>query len=104
VCSPTAALQALGQHVRRRWARPIIGVTGSAGKTTTKAMIGAVLARKFKVLRTIGSLNNDLGVPLTLLRLDAEHEIGVLEMGMSAKGEIRRLAEIAEPNEGLVTN
>jgi len=104
VCSPTAALQALGQHVRRRWARPIIGVTGSAGKTTTKAMIGAVLSRKFKVLRTIGSLNNELGVPLTLLRLDPEHEIGVLEMGMSAKGEIRRLAEIAEPNEGLVTN
>jgi UDP-N-acetylmuramoyl-tripeptide--D-alanyl-D-alanine ligase len=104
VCSPAAALQALGQHVRRQWARPIIGVTGSAGKTTTKAMIGAVLSRKYNVLRTIGSLNNDLGVPLTLLRIDPEHEIGVLEMGMSAKGEIRRLAEIAEPNEGLVTN
>ena len=104
VCSPTSALQALGQYVRRRWARPIIGVTGSAGKTTTKAMIGTVLSRKFKVLRTIGSLNNDLGVPLTLLRLEPDHEIAVLEMGMSAKGEIRRLAEIAEPNEGLVTN
>jgi UDP-N-acetylmuramoyl-tripeptide--D-alanyl-D-alanine ligase len=104
VCSPTAALQALGQYVRRRWARPIIGVTGSAGKTTTKAMIGTVLSRKFNVLRTIGSLNNDLGVPLTLLRLEPDHEIGVLEMGMSAKGEIRRLAEIAEPNEGLITN
>jgi len=104
VCSPTAALQVLGQYVRRRWARPIIGVTGSAGKTTTKAMIGTVLSRKFSVLRTIGSLNNDLGVPLTLLRLEPNHEIGVLEMGMSAKGEIRRLAEIAEPNEGLITN
>ena len=104
VGSPIAALQALGQHVRRRWARPIIGVTGSAGKTTTKDMIGAVLSRKFKVLRTIGSLNNEFGVPLTLLRLEPDHEIGVLEMGMSAKGEIRRLAEIAEPNEGLITN
>jgi UDP-N-acetylmuramoyl-tripeptide--D-alanyl-D-alanine ligase len=104
VCSPTAALQSLGQYVRRRWARPIVGVTGSAGKTTTKAMLGTVLSRKFNVLRTIGSLNNDLGVPLTLLRLEPAHEIAVLEMGMSAKGEIRRLAEIAEPNEGLITN
>jgi UDP-N-acetylmuramoyl-tripeptide--D-alanyl-D-alanine ligase len=103
-CPPAAALQTLGQYVRRRWARPIIGVTGSAGKTTTKAMIGTVLSRKFNVLRTIGSLNNDLGVPLTLLRLEPDHEIAVLEMGMSAKGEIRRLAEIAEPNEGLITN
>jgi UDP-N-acetylmuramoyl-tripeptide--D-alanyl-D-alanine ligase len=103
-CPPAAALQTLGQYVRRRWARPIIGVTGSAGKTTTKAMIGTVLSRKFNVLRTIGSLNNDLGVPLTLLRLEPDHQIAVLEMGMSAKGEIRRLAEIAEPNEGLVTN
>jgi UDP-N-acetylmuramoyl-tripeptide--D-alanyl-D-alanine ligase len=67
-------------------------------------MIGTVLSRKFNVLRTIGSLNNDLGVPLTLLRLEPDHEIAVLEMGMSAKGEIRRLAEIAEPTEGLITN
>jgi len=61
VCSPTVALQALGQHVRRRWAKPIIGVTGSAGKTTTKAMVGAVLSRKLKVLHTIGSLNTAIG-------------------------------------------
>jgi UDP-N-acetylmuramoyl-tripeptide--D-alanyl-D-alanine ligase len=104
VCSPTAALQALALHVRRRWARPVIGVTGSAGKTTTKAMIAAVLSRKFNVLRTVGSLNNELGVPLTLLRAQPDHTIGVLEMGMSAKGEIRHLTEIAEPNEGLITN
>jgi UDP-N-acetylmuramoyl-tripeptide--D-alanyl-D-alanine ligase len=104
VSSPMTALQSLGQHVRRKWARPIVGVTGSAGKTTTKAMIGTVLSRKFNVLRTIGSLNNEFGVPLTLLRLQPDHEIAVLEMGMSAKGEIRRLAEIAEPNEGLITN
>jgi len=104
VCSPSASLQVLGQYVRRQWGKPIIGVTGSAGKTTTKAMVGSVLSRKYKVLRTIGSLNNDLGVPLTLLRLERDHEIAVLEMGMSAKGEIRRLAEIAQPNEGLITN
>ena len=104
VGSPLTALQSLGQHVRRRWGKPIIGVTGSAGKTTTKAMIGTVLSRKFNVLRTVGSLNNEFGVPLTLLRLEPEHDIAVLEMGMSAKGEIRRLAEIAEPNEGLITN
>src|SRR5712671_1518562 len=103
VGSPVSALQALAHHVRRRWARPIIGVTGSAGKTTTKEMISAVLAKKFDVLRTIGSLNNELGVPLTLLRADRQ-DIGVLEMGMSAKGEIRALAAIAEPNEGLITN
>jgi UDP-N-acetylmuramoyl-tripeptide--D-alanyl-D-alanine ligase len=104
VASPVAALQALARAVRRKWAMPIIGVTGSAGKTTTKAMIAAVLGKKLSVLRTIGSLNNELGVPLTLLRAEPGHEIGVLEMGMSAKGEIRHLAAIAEPNEGLITN
>lgn len=104
VGSTTTALQALAHSVRRRWAKPIVGVTGSAGKTTTKEMISAVLGRKFTVLRTIGNLNNELGVPLTLLRAEKYQDIGVLEMGMSARGEIRRLAEIAEPNEGLVTN
>lgn len=104
VGSTIAALQALARSVRRRWAKPIIGVTGSAGKTTTKEMISAVLGKKFNVLRTIGNLNNELGVPLTLLRAERYQDIGVIEMGMSAKGEIRRLAEIAEPGEGLVTN
>jgi UDP-N-acetylmuramoyl-tripeptide--D-alanyl-D-alanine ligase len=104
VPSAAKALQSLSHYVRRKWARPIIGVTGSAGKTTTKAMISQVLDRKFNVLRTTGSLNNELGVPLTLLRLENGHDIGVLEMGMSAKGEIRHLAAIAEPNEGLITN
>jgi len=104
VGSPVAALQDLAHSVRRLWAKPIVGVTGSAGKTTTKAMIAAVLGKRFNVLRTIGSLNNELGVPLTLLRADDDQDIGVLEMGMSAKGEIRHLASIAEPNEGLITN
>jgi UDP-N-acetylmuramoyl-tripeptide--D-alanyl-D-alanine ligase len=83
---------------------PIIGVTGSAGKTTTKELIAAVLGKKFTVLRSVGNLNNEFGLPLCLLRVERYQNIGVLEMGMSAKGEIRKLASIAEPNEGVVTN
>ena len=82
----------------------IIGVTGSAGKTTTKEMVASVLGKKFTVLRTVGNLNNEIGLPLCLLRAERYQNIGVLEMGMSAKGEIRKLASIAEPNEGVVTN
>jgi len=104
VRSTVAALQTLARHVRRQWRNPIIGVTGSAGKTTTKEMIAAVLGKKFTVLRSVGNLNNELGLPLCLLRVERHQNIGVLEMGMSAKGEIRRLASIAEPNEGVVTN
>jgi UDP-N-acetylmuramoyl-tripeptide--D-alanyl-D-alanine ligase len=104
VPSTVAALQTLARHVRRQWRNPIIGVTGSAGKTTTKEMIAAVLGKKFTVLRSVGNLNNEFGLPLCLLRVDRHQNIGVLEMGMSAKGEIRRLASIAEPNEGVVTN
>src|SRR5437899_4150843 len=82
----------------------IIGVTGSAGKTTTKEMTAAVLGKKFTVLRSAGNLNNEFGMPLCLLRAERYQNIGVLEMGMSAKGEIRKLALIAEPNQGVVTN
>src|SRR5882724_9207274 len=98
------ALQALARDVRRRWGMPLIGVTGSAGKTTTKGMIATVLGKKFTVLRSVGNLNNEFGLPLCLLRAERYQNIGVLEMGMSAKGEIRKLASIAEPNEGVVTN
>jgi UDP-N-acetylmuramoyl-tripeptide--D-alanyl-D-alanine ligase len=104
VSSTVAALQELARYVRRRWGMPIIGVTGSAGKTTTKEMIAAVLGKKFTVLRSVGNLNNEFGLPLCLLRAERYQNIAVLEMGMSAKGEIRRLASIAEPNEGVVTN
>jgi len=104
VRSTVAALQTLARHVRRQWRNPIIGVTGSAGKTTTKEMIATVLEKKFRVLRSVGNLNNEFGLPLCLLRVERQQNIGVLEMGMSAKGEIRRLASIAEPNEGVVTN
>ena len=104
VASTTGALAQLALAVRRLWGRPIIGVTGSAGKTTTKEMIAAVLSRKYNVLRSIGNLNNEFGLPLCLLRVQQDQTIAVLEMGMSAKGEIRKLASIAEPNEGVVTN
>src|SRR5689334_15734525 len=104
VGSTVEALQELARAVRRLWGMPIIGVTGSAGKTTTKEMIAAVLGKKFTVLRSVGNLNNEFGMPLCLLRVERYQNIGVLEMGMSAKGEIRKLASIAEPNEGVVTN
>ena len=104
VQSTVEALQMLARDVRRRWGMPIIGVTGSAGKTTTKEMIAAVLGKKFTVLRSVGNLNNEFGLPLCLLRVEWYQNMGVLEMGMSAKGEIRKLASIAEPNEGVVTN
>jgi UDP-N-acetylmuramoyl-tripeptide--D-alanyl-D-alanine ligase len=104
VGSTVEALQKLARAVRRLWGMPIIGVTGSAGKTTTKEMIAAVLGKKFTVLRSVGNLNNEFGLPLCLLRVERYQNMGVLEMGMSAKGEIRKLASIAEPNEGVVTN
>jgi UDP-N-acetylmuramoyl-tripeptide--D-alanyl-D-alanine ligase len=104
VASTVRALQALAREIRRRWGMPIIGVTGSAGKTTTKEMIAAVLGKKFRVLRSVGNLNNEFGLPLCLLKVEKYQSIAVLEMGMSAKGEIRNLALIAEPNEGVVTN
>src|SRR5436189_633392 len=104
VTSTLEALQTLARTVRRRLGMTIIGITGSAGKTTTKEMIAAVLGKKFTVLRSVGNLNNEFGMPLCLLRVERYQNIGVLEMGMSAKGEIRKLASIAEPNEGVVTN
>jgi UDP-N-acetylmuramoyl-tripeptide--D-alanyl-D-alanine ligase len=79
-------------------------VTGSAGKTTTKEMIASVLGKKFTVLKSIGNLNNEFGLPLCLLRVERHQTMAVLEMGMSSKGEIRKLASIAEPNEGVITS
>src|SRR5438034_3414264 len=104
VTSTLEALQTLARTVRRRLGMPIIAITGSAGKTTTKEMTAAVLGKKFTVLRSVGNLNNEFGLPICLLRAEKYQNIGVLEMGMSAKGEIRKLASIAEPNEGVVTN
>jgi UDP-N-acetylmuramoyl-tripeptide--D-alanyl-D-alanine ligase len=103
VADTLAALQELARAVRRSWGKRIAAVTGSVGKTTTKEILAALLAAKLRVLKSEGNLNNEYGLPLALLRLDPEDEGAVVELGMSHRGELRRLAEIAEPEVGVVT-
>jgi len=97
-------LQQLALFHRNKFDIPVIGITGSNGKTTTKELIHAVLSKKYKVLATKGNLNNHLGVPFTLLGLDASHEIAIIEMGANRFKDIEELCAIARPNYGIITN
>lgn len=98
------SLQQLACRHRKTLGTPIIGITGTNGKTTTKELLAAVLSTKYNLLYTEGNFNNHIGVPLTLLRLTHEHEMAVIEMGASRPGDIKELAEIALPNYGIITN
>ncbi|SDK40419.1 UDP-N-acetylmuramoyl-tripeptide--D-alanyl-D-alanine ligase [Natronincola ferrireducens] len=98
------ALQQISKYYRDLFSIPFIGITGSTGKTSTKDMVSSVLACKFNILKNIGNLNNEIGLPLTVFNLDNQHEIAVLEMGMSNFGEILDLTEIARPNIAVITN
>ena len=104
VGSTQRALRDLARWYRKRFDIPVVAVTGSVGKTTTKDMIAAVLGEHYKVLKTEGNFNNEIGLPLTLLRLNHTHEICVLEMGMDHFGEIDCLSAVAEPDVGVITN
>ena len=98
------ALRDLAAWYKSRFQIPFVGITGSVGKTTAKDMIAAVLSVKYKVLKTEGNFNNNIGLPLTLLRLDRTHQVGVLEMGMDKPGEIDYLSDIVRPEVGVITN
>ena len=98
------ALQELANYHRKQFNIPIIGITGTNGKTTTKELLGEVLNTKYKTLVTEGNLNNHIGVPLTLLKLRSNYEMAVIEMGASKIGDIKELVEIANPNYGIITN
>ncbi len=104
VPDPLCAYQQLAAHVRRRFHIPVVAVTGSNGKTTTKEMVASVMAHRWKILKTEGNLNNRLGVPQTVFRLNAKHQGAVIEMGVDNVGQTTRLCEIADPTIGIITN
>lgn len=97
-------LQQLAKHHRKQLGIPVIGITGSNGKTTNKELIHAVLSQAYKVLATKGNLNNHIGVPLTLLSITKEHEMAIIEMGANHQGEIELLSNLADPDYGVITN
>src|SRR6185503_16904949 len=104
VRDPLFAYQQLATHHRGRFHIPVVAVTGSNGKTTTKDMVAAVLAQRWPVLKTEGNFNNRIGVPFTLLRLTSRHHAAVIEMGVDQQGQTTRLCEIVKPTIGLITN
>jgi len=104
VDDPLTALQSLAAWHRQRFRIPVIGISGSNGKTTTKEMIASILETQGPLLKNEGNLNNHIGLPLTLLRLEESHQAAVVEMGISGRGEMARLSEIARPTLGLLTN
>lgn len=104
VSDTTQALGELARYWRSQFKLPVLGITGSAGKTTTKQMAGAILSQQGKTLISQGNLNNQYGVPLTLCQLNAEHQFAVIEMGADRKGDIRSLAQIVQPTVGIITN
>ncbi len=107
VIGVTDTLRAFGdlaEFWRRRHPIPVVAITGSNGKTTTKEMVAAILSRSWKVLKNYGTYNNLVGVPLTLLQLDSAHQAAVVEIGMNQPGEIERLTEIVRPDVGMITN
>lgn len=104
VDSVLKVLQNLANFHRKQFNIPVIGITGTNGKTTTKELLNAILSQKFNVLATEGNFNNHIGVPLTLLKIRNKHDIAIVEMGANHPGEIAELCKISEPNFGLVTN
>jgi len=104
VNEPLLALQRLAGAVRRHWGKRVIGITGSAGKTTTKEAVAKVLEARYRVLKTQGNLNNGFGVPLQLLKLEPNHEVAVIEIGMNHAGEIRDICTFTQPDWAVVTN
>lgn len=104
VGSSEQALKDIAEYYRSQLTIPIIGITGSVGKTSTKEMIASVLSEKYNVLKTAGNFNNEIGLPLTLLRIREEHQVAVVEMGISDFGEMRRLAKMARPDICVITN
>jgi len=103
VADTFVALKQLGRKVREAWAGKVAGITGSVGKTTTKEILATLLGTRLRVLKSEGNFNNEYGLPLTLFKLEDTHQAAVLEMGMSRRGELSRLAEIARPDVGVVT-
>ena len=103
VSDALTALQDLARHHRQTLKIPVIGLTGSNGKTTTKELIASVLSKKYALYATRGNLNNHIGVPLTVLSLNEQHELAVVEMGANHQGEIALLCSICQPTQGLIT-